>query len=209
MSYPPPSADSKQDARAYPQPGAQAYGQPQPQPQTAAQAWPLHGETFQDPGTGYQDQGQAYQDQGQAYQDQGQAYQDPGAGYQAPQGQPDPRWQARQGTRAPAARRTNGDAAGFFAALFDFSFTSYVTPKIIKLMYALCTLWVVIWAIIFARLGFKYGGASGGIFTLIIVDPVFLLLTLGAYRIVLEFFIVIHRMNDELKAIREHGQERG
>lgn len=68
---------------------------------------------------------------------------------------------------------------------------------------------MIIWALIFLRLGFKYGGASGGLFTLIVVDPVFLLLTLGGYRVILEFFMVIHRMHDDLKAIRERADERG
>jgi hypothetical protein len=111
----------------------------------------------------------------------------------------------------PAARigRTSSDAKGFFGALFDFGFTSFVTPKIIKALYVLYTLWMVVWAIVFLRLGFKYGGAAGGIFTLILVVPIFLLLTLGACRVVLELFMVIHRIHDELKAIRERTDERG
>src|SRR6185437_9724287 len=98
---------------------------------------------------------------------------------------------------------------GFFGALFDFGFTSFVTPKIIKALYVLYTVWMVVWALIFLRLGFKYGGAAGGIFTLIVVDPIFLLLTLGAYRVILELFMVIHRIHDEVRAIREDTHERG
>lgn len=104
--------------------------------------------------------------------------------------------------------RTGSDAKGFFGALFDFGFTSFVTPKIIKALYVLYTIWMVVWALIFVRLGFKYGGGAGGIFTLVVVDPIFLLLTLGAYRVILELFMVIHRIHDEVKAIREDQERR-
>lgn len=134
---------------------------------------------------------------------QGQGGYDPRAGYQGQQ--QDVQWQA------PAADpgRTRTDSKGFFGALFDFGFTSFVTPKMIKALYVLYTIWMVVWALVFLRLGFKYGGAAGGIFTLIVVDPIFLLLTLGAYRVVLELIMVIHRMHDELTAIRENTQDRG
>lgn len=132
-----------------------------------------------------------------------QAGYDPRAGYQGQQ--QDVQWQA------PAADpgRPGTDTKGFFGALFDFGFTSFVTPKVIKALYVLYTIWMVVWAVIFLRLGFKYGGAAGGIVVLIVVDPIFLLLTLGAYRVVLELFMVIHRMHDELRAIRENTRDRG
>ena len=66
----------------------------------------------------------------------------------------------------------------------------------------------MLWALIFLRFGFKYGGAAGGFFTLLIVDPILILLTLGVYRVVLELFMVVHRMHDDLKAIRERDDTR-
>jgi hypothetical protein len=39
-----------------------------------------------------------------------------------------------------------------------------------------------------------------------VVDPILVVLTLGAYRMVLELFMVVHRMHEELKAIRERGE---
>lgn len=150
------------------------------------------------------------------------AYPQPGGqGYPEAQGYPgaqdyaaardQPPWQPGPDTQAqPQARaRAAADAKGFFGSLFDFSFSSFVTPKIIKVLYVLYTIWVIVWAVIFLRLGFKYGGATGGFFTLLVIDPIFLLLTLGAYRVVLELFMVIHRMHDDLKAIRRQGDERG
>lgn len=132
--------------------------------------------------------------------------------YQAPQGQAAPPWQEAQGMphAAPAApARPRTSTPGFFAALFDFGFNSFVTPKIIKMLYVLITAWTVIWALIFLRLGFRYGGAAGGIFTLVVVDPLMLLLTLGVYRVVLELFMVVHRIHEDLRAIRERSDQRG
>jgi Domain of unknown function (DUF4282) len=137
----------------------------------------------------------------------------PAPGYQADAyGAADPGappWQQpAQDMPATRVNGTGGDAKGFLGALFDFGFTSFVTPKIIKVLYVLYTIWMVVWALIFLRLGFKYGGAGGGIAVLILVVPVFLLLTLGAFRVVLELFMVIHRIHDDLKAIRERSDER-
>jgi hypothetical protein len=143
----------------------------------------------------------------------GQPGQDQGfQGYGMPQGYagpPDPaaaQWQAAQDMQAPP--RAASHARGFFGSLFDFSFTSFVTPKIIKVLYVLYTIWMVVWALFFLRLGFKYGGAAGGFATLIIVDPIFLVLSLGLYRVVLELFMVVYRMHEDLTAIRERSGER-
>ena len=178
----------KQETYAYPQSGQGA------QTAQAAQS----AQNLQGYGQGYAQQGgytsPAYTVQDQAYQEQ-------------QQGQPAPHWQAVSGLKpAGAGAKRSSDAKGFFGALFDFSFTSFVTPKIVKVIYVLVTIWTVIWALIFLRFGFKYGGAAGGFFTLLVVDPILVVLTLGAYRMVLELFMVVHRMHEELKAIRERGE---
>ena len=164
-------------------------------------------------GQGYAQQGgytpPAYTVQDQAYGAQDRPYADQAYGDQAyqgqQQGQPAPHWQAVSGLK-PAGAKRSSDAKGFLGSLFDFSFTSFVTPKIVKVIYVLVTIWTVIWALIFLRFGFKYGGAAGGFFTLLVVDPILVVLTLGAYRMVLELFMVVHRMHEELKAIRERGE---
>lgn len=190
----------KQETYAYPQPGQGA------QTAQAAQA----AQSAQSPqgyGQGYAQQGgytpPAYTVQDQAYGAQDRPYAD--QAYQEQQGQPAPHWQAVSGLK-PAGAKRSSDAKGFLGSLFDFSFTSFVTPKIVKVIYVLVTIWTVIWALIFLRFGFKYGGAAGGFFTLLVVDPILVVLTLGAYRMVLELFMVVHRMHEELKAIRERGE---
>ena len=203
-----PPADK--ETYSYPQSGQGAQGAQNTQAaQSTQSAQPSQGY-----GQGYAQQGgyapPAYTVQEQAYGAQDRPYGDQAYGdqaYQEQQGQQAPHWQAVSGLKpAGAAAKRSSDAKGFLGSLFDFSFTSFVTPKIVKVIYVLVTIWTVIWALIFLRFGFKYGGAAGGFFTLLVVDPILVILTLGVYRMVLELFMVVHRMHEELKAIRERGE---
>jgi uncharacterized membrane protein len=184
----PQSDGASQDSYAYPQTtsAAPAYGQSYPPP--PGQQYPQPGQGYPPPSYSAQDASYASQDASFSGQDQG---------YPPPQGQSAPQWQAAANSKAAS------HAKGFIGSLFDFSFNSFVTPKIIKVLYVLITCWTVLWALIFLRFGFKYGGAAGGFFTLLIVDPILILLTLGVYRVVLELFMVVHKMHDDLKAIRD------
>jgi uncharacterized membrane protein len=200
----------KQETYAYPQSAPGAPGAPGAQGAQNAQSPQGYGQAYAQQGSyappAYTVQDQAYGAQDRPYADQAygdQAYQE----QQGQQGQSAPHWQAVSGLKqAGAGAKPSSDAKGFFGALFDFSFTSFVTPKIVKVIYVLVTIWTVIWALIFLRFGFKYGGAAGGFFTLLVVDPILVVLTLGAYRMVLELFMVVHRMHEELKAIRQRGE---
>ncbi|TVZ07352.1 DUF4282 domain-containing protein [Trebonia kvetii] len=135
----------------------------------------------------------------------GQEYQ----GYQAPGYAPAagagvPQWQGIAGV-TPAAARPRGEK-GFIGSLFDFSFDSFVTPKIIKVLYVLLTIWTLLLGLFFLIIGFRQGGVGGGIAVLIIVEPIFILLTLGVYRVVLEAFMVIFRIHEDTKKIRERAE---
>jgi hypothetical protein len=159
----------------------------QPSGQEQARAWPQP--TYATPAAGQE------QDYGYVPDDSGDA-----------QGYPAPLWNSQQsGYAPPAAPRTKSSSdKGFFGSLFDFSFTNLVTPKIIKILYILCTAWTALWAVIFLRLGFHYGTGTGLIF-LLVIDPIFILLTLGVSRIILEAFIVVFRIYEETRKIREQG----
>jgi Domain of unknown function (DUF4282) len=177
---PPPYGQSGQPGPGQPGPGQPGPGQPGPG----------------QPGQGYPPPTYNPQDQARTYnpQDQG-------------QGAP-PQWQANQGRATAAAPRPRGEP-GFLGSLFDFSFKSMVTPKIIKVLYVLITAWVALLAIIFLVIAFRTGGLAGGLFTLIIVDPILVLLSLGAYRVVLELCMVIFRLHEDVKAIRDRGEGPG
>ena len=195
-SYPPPGGASSGGQQGYAASSYSPQDQASPPPD---QSYTGHEQTYTSQGQG----------QGQDYQNY-QGYQPPG--YGAPQGQaaslPPPQWQSAPGTGTPAAARTKQPGEkGFIGSLFDFSFKSMVTPKIIKVLYVLFTLWTALVGLIILVIGFRTGHVTGGLFTLIVVEPIFLLLTLGIYRVVLEAFMVIFRIYDEMKQIRENTQK--
>jgi uncharacterized membrane protein len=208
-AYSPPSAADSKETYAYPQSGAApAPGHGQGYAQDQATFTPAAPPTRQEPAVTEHDQ--VYYGADQSYTVADEPYAGPPGAPGQDQGPPQWRSQAAPQWKAPrqGSAKTAGASKGFVSSLFDFSFSSFVTPKIIKALYVLVTIWTVIWALIFLRLGFKYGGGAGGFFTLIVVVPVFGLLTLGAFRMLLEFFMVVHRIHDELKAIRERSDNR-
>lgn len=182
--------------------GAQAYAAAPPSYVPADQAYPGQDQAYAAPGQGQDYQGQDYQG---GYQ---QGY--PGYGAQQAQGTTaPPQWQGSAGARQAAGRAKPHGEKGFVGSLFDFSFQSFVTPKIVKVLYVLVAVWTAILGLTMLILGFRLGGTSGGLFTLIIVEPIFILLTLGIYRVVLEAFMVVFRIYEETKKIRENSESQG
>jgi hypothetical protein len=177
-SYTPPSGNA----------GGQGQGYPPPSFNPQDQAYASQDQTFTNLGPGAQAPGQEYQ-----------GYQAPG--YAPASGAGVPQWQGIAGV-TPAAARPRGEK-GFIGSLFDFGFDSFVTPKIIKVLYVLLTAWTLLVGLFFLIIGFKYGGFGGGLAVLIIVEPIFILLTLGVYRVLLEAFMVIFRIHEDTKKIRE------
>ena len=99
------------------------------------------------------------------------------------------------------------DSRGFLSALFDFGFTSFVTPKVIKVLYMLIVIGTVVSALVFTIIAFKASTAFG-ILTLVFADPLFILIVLAIYRIILEFFVVTFRVAEDIRALRERGDLR-
>ncbi|MGH3165365.1 MAG: DUF4282 domain-containing protein [Trebonia sp.] len=130
------------------------------------------------------------------------------------QGQDQSQWQTPspqtfRPSRPAKSAKSAKQGHGFVSSLFDFGFTSFVTPKIIKVLYVLVTIWTMLWALAFLDIGFRYGHAAGGLITLIIIDPILILVSLGVFRVVLEFFMVSFRMQEDLKALRESSAGSG
>ena len=157
-----------------------------------------------------QAQAQSYPPQDQTYTAQGQGqYQGfPPPSYAQGAAVPPPQWQAAPPTPAkPRPQRAAGEK-GFIGSLFDFSFTSLVTPKIVRVLYILFTIWTAIIGVSMLVVGFNTGGLWGGLFVLFIIEPIFVLLTLGVYRVVLEFVIVVFRIYEEMKQIRANSDSK-
>jgi hypothetical protein len=184
-TYTPPGGSGQP---GYAAPSYSASGQDQAQ----AQSYPPQDQTYTSLGQG--------QGQGQYQGYQPPSYAQPGQGASVPP----PQWNASAGSTPAKPRQRTAGEKGFLGSLFDFSFTSLVTPKIVKVLYILFTIWTALIGLSILIIGFKTGGVAGGLFTLIIVEPIFVLLTLGIYRVVLEMFMVVFRMHDELKQIRDN-----
>ena len=86
---------------------------------------------------------------------------------------------------------------GFFRALFDFSFTEFVTTRLIRLLYAIGVLLAAVAALGAIVRGFN-AGAGAGIVALIVSPLIFLLVVILA-RVWLEIIIVVFRIAEYLR----------
>lgn len=85
---------------------------------------------------------------------------------------------------------------GFLAALFDFSFTTFITPMIVKFVYILATVGTGLFFLFFLVTAFK-GSAAIGLLVLI-VGPVFAIVYLAFVRMTLEFYLAVTRMSQDI-----------
>ena len=104
----------------------------------------------------------------------------------------------------PAGASRAADGRGFLSSLFDFSFTSFVTTKIIRVLYVLILILVALSAFIFTISAFRLGTLTG-LLTLVIGDPLFIIIVMAFWRIVLESFVVRFRIAEDVRALRERG----
>jgi hypothetical protein len=111
----------------------------------------------------------------------------------------------RPGAEPPTGvRHQTAGSKGFLSSLFDFGFTSFVTPTVIKVLYVLIMIGTVLSALAFTIAAFK-ASPIFGIGVLVIGDPLFIIIVMAFYRIILEFFVVIFRVAEDIRAIRERG----
>src|SRR5258708_33312925 len=91
---------------------------------------------------------------------------------------------------APTA--TGAEVRGFLAFLFDLSFTSFITTKLIKVLYVLSLIGVALLTLSVITTGFN-AGSTIGVITLIIVAPITFLFGIIYCRVVMELVIVVFR----------------
>jgi hypothetical protein len=87
---------------------------------------------------------------------------------------------------------------GFFQSLFDISFTSFITTKIVKFLYILALVLIGLGALAFIASAFR-ANAALGLVVLLIVAPLGSLLYVIYTRVVLEVIIQIFRINEHLR----------
>lgn len=122
----------------------------------------------------------------------------PPASFPAGASQP-PAGQGQQGYPSPplGSNEMQASGGGFFSALFDFSFTQFVTPKIVKFVYILAMIGLVLGYVIFVSASFAQGGAAQGLVVLI-VGAIAVIIYLAFIRMTLEFYYAIVRMSQDI-----------
>jgi hypothetical protein len=127
----------------------------------------------------------------------------PGYGPAAPQGygQPAPGYPYPY---PPGSGVASPQEKGFFGSLFDFSFTSFVTPKIIKVVYVLEVVFVVL-AYVVVTIGALSANGGAGV-AVLLFGALGAILYLALLRMVLEFFLGVYRMSQDVRILRSrHG----
>jgi hypothetical protein len=164
------------------------------------EAYPGHaGAAYQDRGAAYPGQGAAYPGQGDAYRGQGGPY--PGTAQYPAQG-------VRYNERPHGSGNSRADSAkGFVVSLFDFGFDSFVTPKIVKIVYVLIMTMLSLSTLAFLYVAFRTS-LTFGIVSLVIIAPLYFFVWLALWRIFLEIFVVIFRVADDIRALRDRGDLR-
>jgi hypothetical protein len=98
---------------------------------------------------------------------------------------------------------------GFFASLFDFSFTKFITTKIIKLLYGLGVVVSILGAGVAILLPvFKGYSSEGGKILALILFPLLALLGIIIIRVWLEIIIVMFRIAEHTGEIAMQGRRK-
>jgi hypothetical protein len=111
---------------------------------------------------------------------------------------------ASSGATLPTGDADSMESKGFFGSLFDLSFSSLVTPRIIKIIYVITLIGIGLIAILFIISAFNASSGLGAV-TLLIIAPIMSLFYIVYARVFLEFFIAIFRMaetNAELVSLK-------
>ncbi len=142
-----------------------------------------------DPASGGQQQPQGWQGGQPPYPPAGGAFgQQPPPGWGPPPGQPS------GGFGGPSGMPEQKSA---LSALFDFSFSSFATPGLIKLLYVMGAALLVLAWLGYTVFGFAAIGAGAGI-AFLLLGAVVVLFYLAFLRLVLEFYFAVVRMSEDI-----------
>ena len=93
---------------------------------------------------------------------------------------------------------------GFLGSLFDYGFTSYVTPKLIKVIYILLSVIIPIVWLIYVVGAFGVGPGLG--LVVLILGGIVALIALAMYRVALELIMIVFHIGYDVNQIarRQH-----
>ncbi|MBN1591735.1 MAG: DUF4282 domain-containing protein [Candidatus Coatesbacteria bacterium] len=96
--------------------------------------------------------------------------------------------------------------SGFFASLFDLSFSELVTVKVIKFLFVLAIIIAAVASVGYIVASFAHS-AGAGVLVLIISPIIFLIYVIMA-RIWLEVLIVIFRISEDVRRISDRQDDK-
>jgi Domain of unknown function (DUF4282) len=96
----------------------------------------------------------------------------------------------------PPSGPVGTDASGFFSALFDFTFSTFATPKIVRFVYLLATVVIGLFFVVWVVAAFSEN-VGLGIFVLIL-GLVAAIVYLAFIRMTLEIYYAIVRMSQDI-----------
>jgi hypothetical protein len=133
-------------------------------------------------------------------------------GWQQPGPQQYPPQQPPPYPQAPVGPHYETDK-GFFGSLFDFSFDNFIAPKLVKFLYVLSLIGATIYAIFLLIFGLAaLGGgtdSSAGVGLLAIIGaPILWFVWLILARLYLELVIVMFKISEDVRDIRDSGSVR-
>jgi hypothetical protein len=93
---------------------------------------------------------------------------------------------------------------GFLGSLFDYSFSSFITSKIIKVLYVLTTIVVGLWTFLLILVAFN-ASSGAGMLTLVVIGPLFFLFAMIYARVGLELLMVIFRIHEDVRELNQRA----
>lgn len=135
----------------------------------------------------------------QAYDQQGYGQQGPAAGqqYAGSYGESSQQW----GNDPYASAATNQQSDGLFSALFDLSFTKFITPSVVKILYILLLVLGGLTWLISMVTSFSQSALAG--FGTLIFGALGLLVWLLLMRVTLEFYVAMVRTAQNSRDIKQ------
>jgi len=94
------------------------------------------------------------------------------------------------------------ESKGLLGVLFDFSFSEFLTTRVIKFLYALFMVIITIYVLIIIGIAFSHGFMLG--ILALVISPILFLFMVILARLYLEFVIVVFRIFENTRDMAEN-----
>src|SRR5262245_66327728 len=95
---------------------------------------------------------------------------------------------------------------GILASLFDLSFTTFVTTRLMKVLYVFCIAFAALQAMVLVGVGF-FVSTGAGLIALFAVAPLAFLVEVLWCRVAIECLVVVFRATEQVTEIARRSHE--